>query len=126
MPAVPTKAALYFESVEELGPWRILISSRADRDLRALRRGDAKMFRIVMKKMKELSNGHFSDDNQKRLTGRDSVVDIYGTSCSSTFLYVSSLYMFANRGQDDQRPAPGRELSRTEQPYCRSCIAVSC
>lgn len=74
---VPVKAALYFESVKELGPWRIIISSRADRNLRELRRGDAKMFKIVMKKMKELSEGHFSQDNMKRLTGKETAVPIY-------------------------------------------------
>ncbi|KAJ2926889.1 hypothetical protein H1R20_g10213, partial [Candolleomyces eurysporus] len=63
------KAALYFESASVFGDWRILISARANRDLREARRSDAKFFQIVIKKIIELSNGHFSDDNQKRLNG---------------------------------------------------------
>ncbi|RXW14819.1 hypothetical protein EST38_g11042 [Candolleomyces aberdarensis] len=65
----PMTAALYFESASVFGDWRILISKRANRDLRDARRSDAKFFQIVMKKIIELSNGHFSDDNQKRLNG---------------------------------------------------------
>ena len=44
--------ALYFESAEGFGEWRILISSRADRDLREARRGDAKHFKNIIKKIK--------------------------------------------------------------------------
>ncbi|KAF9524672.1 hypothetical protein CPB83DRAFT_909779 [Crepidotus variabilis] len=73
----PMKAALYFESADGFGEWRILISTRADRDLRDFRRRDKKLFTIIVKKIKELSNGHFSDDNQKRLTGVDTEVPIY-------------------------------------------------
>ncbi|KAI0791849.1 hypothetical protein C8Q75DRAFT_57347 [Abortiporus biennis] len=65
----PKKAALYFESAEGFGDWRILISTRADRALRETRKKDSNLFKIVVKKIKELSRGHFSDDNQKRLTG---------------------------------------------------------
>ncbi|KZW00571.1 hypothetical protein EXIGLDRAFT_145235 [Exidia glandulosa HHB12029] len=141
MPAVPTKAALYFESVEDLGPWRILISSRADRNLRELRRGDAKMFKIVMKKMKELSNGHFSDDNQKRLTGRDSVVDIfeakmtrdlrlvyrvdcfseYGSDSEIQALCVYGLYTHAQLGRGDFWNSMGIQLARKGKEYGRRC-----
>ncbi|KAI0791850.1 hypothetical protein C8Q75DRAFT_57350 [Abortiporus biennis] len=65
----PKKAALYFETAEGFGDWRILISTRADRALRETRKKDPNLFKIIVKKIKELSNGHFSDDNQKRLTG---------------------------------------------------------
>ncbi|KAJ2931128.1 hypothetical protein H1R20_g5904, partial [Candolleomyces eurysporus] len=67
----PTTPALYFESASGFGEWQILISSRADRDLRSARRSDGKFFKIVMKKIIELSNGHFSHDNQKRLNKPD-------------------------------------------------------
>jgi len=73
----PMKAALYFDSAEGFGEWRILISTRADRDLREARRGNAKFFKIVIKKIKELSNGQFSDDNHKRLNGHDTEIPIY-------------------------------------------------
>jgi len=48
----PMKAALYFESVKGFGQWRILISSRADKMLRKARRSDAKIFKIIVKKIK--------------------------------------------------------------------------
>ncbi|KJA29102.1 hypothetical protein HYPSUDRAFT_32443 [Hypholoma sublateritium FD-334 SS-4] len=73
----PMKAALYFDSAEGFGDWRILISTRADRDLRDARRKDAKFFKIIIKKIKELSKGHFSDDNQKRLNGPNTEIPIF-------------------------------------------------
>jgi hypothetical protein len=52
-PAVqPMKAALYFDSVDGFGEWRIHISSRAQKDLRDARRTDGKYFRIIVKKIK--------------------------------------------------------------------------
>ncbi|KAG7086906.1 hypothetical protein E1B28_002824 [Marasmius oreades] len=64
---LPMKAALQFDNAEGFGEWRIYISTRANRDLRDARCRDPKLFTIIVKKIKELSNGHFSDDNQKRL-----------------------------------------------------------
>ncbi|OCH88979.1 hypothetical protein OBBRIDRAFT_757238 [Obba rivulosa] len=76
-PVLSVKAALYFDSADGFGDWRILISTRAERDLRQLKRADGKMFRIITKKMKELSHGHFSDDNQKRLTGPTTEIPVF-------------------------------------------------
>ncbi|KAI0042885.1 hypothetical protein FA95DRAFT_1609833 [Auriscalpium vulgare] len=73
----PMKAALYFESADGFGEWRILISGRADKNLRETRKKDVNLFRIILKKIKELSKGHFSDDNQKRLTGPGTVVPVF-------------------------------------------------
>ncbi|KAG6919462.1 hypothetical protein DXG01_005721 [Tephrocybe rancida] len=73
----PMKSALHFNSAEGFGEWRILISTRADGDLREARRKDRKTFTIIVKKIKELSNGHFSDDNQKRLNGPTTDVPIF-------------------------------------------------
>ncbi|KAH6917671.1 hypothetical protein BKA70DRAFT_1139349 [Coprinopsis sp. MPI-PUGE-AT-0042] len=67
----PMKAALYFDSAEGFGEWRILLSTRADGNLRDWRRRDAEFFKIIIKKIKELSCGHFSADNQKRLNKPD-------------------------------------------------------
>ncbi|KAI9462689.1 hypothetical protein HD554DRAFT_2288449 [Boletus coccyginus] len=65
----PMKAALYFENADDFGEWRIIIGTDATKKLRELAKGDRKKCVIVVKKIKELSNGHFSDDNQKRLNG---------------------------------------------------------
>ncbi|KAI6020999.1 hypothetical protein BKA83DRAFT_178181 [Pisolithus microcarpus] len=73
----PMKAALYFENADGFGEWRILIGTNATKKLREFRRNDAKKFKIVVKKIKELSNGQFSDDNQKRLDGARSGVPVF-------------------------------------------------
>ena len=48
----PMKAALYFDDVEGFGEWSILLSTRAQKDLRDYKRADRAMFRIIMKKIK--------------------------------------------------------------------------
>lgn len=48
----PMKAALYFDDVDGFGEWSILVSTRAQKDLRDYKRADAAIFRIIMKKMK--------------------------------------------------------------------------
>ncbi|KAJ2926890.1 hypothetical protein H1R20_g10212, partial [Candolleomyces eurysporus] len=73
----PIKAALYFESAPGLGEWRILVSTRTDRELREARRGDTKFFRSVIKKIVHLSKGRFYEDNQKRLNQLDDQVPVY-------------------------------------------------
>ncbi|KIY43108.1 hypothetical protein FISHEDRAFT_54171, partial [Fistulina hepatica ATCC 64428] len=73
----PWKASLHFENSKGFGEWTIFISTRADRQLRQARRKDQKFLRIIVKKIKELSNGHFSNDNQKRLTGPNIGVPIF-------------------------------------------------
>ncbi|KAF9230068.1 hypothetical protein BU15DRAFT_84088, partial [Melanogaster broomeanus] len=63
----PIKAALYFDNADGFGNWRILIGTDATKELRRLTKSDRKKAGIVVKKIKQLSNGHFSEDNQKRL-----------------------------------------------------------
>jgi hypothetical protein len=48
----PMKAALYFDSADGFGEWQILMSTRAEKNLRQFRRQDATLFKIVMKKIK--------------------------------------------------------------------------
>ena len=48
----PMKAALYFDNADGFGQWRILISGRADRNLREARKKDTNLFRITLKKIK--------------------------------------------------------------------------
>lgn len=48
----PMKAALYFDSAVGFGDWRILLSTRATQNLREARRADAKLFKIIVKKIK--------------------------------------------------------------------------
>ena len=48
----PMKAAFHFDSVEGFGDWRILVSTRADRDLRTAKKSDQKLFKIILKKIR--------------------------------------------------------------------------
>ena len=48
----PMKAALYFDSVNGFGQWRILISGIACGDLRKMKKRDLNLFRITLKKIK--------------------------------------------------------------------------
>ena len=74
-PVRPEKAALLFDSLEGFGEWSLNFTSPAARDLRQAR--DGKMFGIFLKKLQELSRGHFSEDNQKRLTGVQVIIPVY-------------------------------------------------
>ncbi|KZP05200.1 hypothetical protein FIBSPDRAFT_1054221 [Athelia psychrophila] len=72
-PAIqPMKAALYFKNADDFGDWRIFLNGRAIQNLREARRGDKSYFKSIFKKMKELSHGYFSADNQKKLNGGSS------------------------------------------------------
>ncbi|KAH9992492.1 hypothetical protein BJV74DRAFT_397873 [Russula compacta] len=136
----PMRAALYFDSAEGFGQWRIFISGRADRNLRETRKKDTNLFRITLKKIKELSNGHFSDDNQKRLTGvnipipiyeakmtRDSRL-VYQVDCVQDFdsqaeSQVIRVFGIYTHAQLDKRlwNSMGFQLSRKGKEYQRRC-----
>jgi hypothetical protein len=45
------KTALYFDDVEGFGEWSIMLSTRAQKDLREVKCADGGVFRIVMKKI---------------------------------------------------------------------------
>ncbi|KZV77249.1 hypothetical protein PENSPDRAFT_660490 [Peniophora sp. CONT] len=62
---------------EGFGPWKLVLSPRARGDLRESERGDAHMYSIWVKKMRELSHGHFSEDNQKRFIDRGFLVPVF-------------------------------------------------
>ncbi|KDR84732.1 hypothetical protein GALMADRAFT_260438 [Galerina marginata CBS 339.88] len=137
----PMKAALYFDSAVGFGEWRILISTRADRDLREARRKDAKFFKIIIKKIKELSNGHFSDDNQKRLNRPNTEIPIYEAKMTrdSRLVYqidcvpeysadverqVIKIFGVYTHAQIDKRlwDSVGYQLARKGKEYRRRCL----
>ncbi|KAJ1305435.1 hypothetical protein OPQ81_000445 [Rhizoctonia solani] len=78
----PLAAAKYFDEGSGLGAWCIIISGRAVNDLRQMRKGDGHVFSMVEKKITELSQGFFSDSNQKRLIGLNTEVPIYEAKVS--------------------------------------------
>ncbi|OSX68101.1 hypothetical protein POSPLADRAFT_1128861 [Postia placenta MAD-698-R-SB12] len=135
------KAALYFDSAEGFGQWRVLISTRADSHLRQARKKNRNLFDIIIKKIKELSSGHFSEDNQKLLTGTETDVPIYEAKmtrdsrlvyqidCVPEFesnvsiLIVIKLFGIYTHAQLDQRfwDGVGYQLGRKGKEYRKRC-----
>ncbi|CAE6529326.1 unnamed protein product [Rhizoctonia solani] len=72
----------YFDDWAGRGAWPVVIANGAVSDLRRIRKGDAHVFKMISKKIKELSQGFFSDDNQKRLVGLGTEVPIYEAKVS--------------------------------------------
>lgn len=48
----PMKAALYFDSADGFGEWRVMVSTRATQNIREARRTNASTFKIIVKKIK--------------------------------------------------------------------------
>ncbi|KAJ3777202.1 hypothetical protein FB446DRAFT_718464 [Lentinula raphanica] len=96
----PMKAALHFDSVDGFGEWPIYIGQNADADLRIKHRRDKTSFDIIVKKIKELSNGHFSADNQKRLSGPKCEVPIFEAKMTADLRLIYQIDVVAN---DDER-----------------------
>ncbi|KAH9855777.1 hypothetical protein C2E23DRAFT_901145 [Lenzites betulinus] len=85
-------ASLYLENIEGFGEWPITASTRALRDLRNARNEDGKKFKIIVKKIRELSNGHFSNDNHKKLTGVNVGVPVFEAKMSRDLRLVYQIH----------------------------------
>ncbi|KAH7874451.1 uncharacterized protein C8R40DRAFT_1108966 [Lentinula edodes] len=96
----PMKSALHFDSIDGFGEWSIFISQNADTELRIRHRRDKTSFDIIVKKIKELSNGHFSADNQKRLSGPNSEVPVFEAKMTSDLRLIYQIDIVVN---DDER-----------------------
>ncbi|KAF5377111.1 hypothetical protein D9757_008780 [Collybiopsis confluens] len=96
----PMKSALYFDTVQGFGEWSILISQKADAELRSRHRKDKHLFDIIVKKIKELSNGHFSPDNQKRLSGPGSEVPVFEAKMTADLRLIYQIDIVTS---DDER-----------------------
>ncbi|KAG2160214.1 uncharacterized protein EDB93DRAFT_1324636 [Suillus bovinus] len=136
----PMKAALYFENADGFGEWRILISTEAYKNLREFRRADEKIFKIIVKKIKQLSNGHFSDDNHKRLNGPDAGIPIHEAKMTRDLRLVYQIDCVPDQDGQSERQvikvygiythaqlgriwdALGCHLARKGREYRRRCI----
>ncbi|KAF7367508.1 UvrD-like helicase ATP-binding domain-containing protein [Mycena sanguinolenta] len=133
---------LYCDSATGFGDWTINISPRAERDLRDHSRRDRKIFRIILKKIKELSNGHFSPDNQKRLNGHhvdvpiyeakmtgdlrlvyqiDCIPAAYDTTSERQAIKIFGVYTHAQIGRVSFWDTMGRELGKRGKEYKDRC-----
>ncbi|KAK7040180.1 hypothetical protein VNI00_009986 [Paramarasmius palmivorus] len=84
----PMKSALYFDNPEGFGDWFIFIGPAADSELRRRHKKERTTFDIIVKKMKELSNGHFSPDNHKRLGKSGAKSAVYEAKMTSDLRLV--------------------------------------
>ncbi|KAB5592704.1 TPR and ankyrin repeat-containing protein 1 [Ceratobasidium theobromae] len=92
----PLAAAKYFDEGTGLGAWNIIVSGRAINYLRQMQKRDSHVFAMVHKKITELSQGFFSDSNQKRLTGLDTEVPIYEAKVSRDLRIVYQIDLDTN------------------------------
>ncbi|PPQ98968.1 hypothetical protein CVT24_003464 [Panaeolus cyanescens] len=76
-PLMHLKLSQYYDTPDGFGEWNILVSNRAESTLRYYHRRDAKTYEIIRRKMIDLSNGHFSYDNHKRLNGPNTEIPVY-------------------------------------------------
>ncbi|KAJ7836348.1 hypothetical protein B0H14DRAFT_2794293 [Mycena olivaceomarginata] len=136
--------ALYCNSATGLGEWTISLSPRGERDLREHNRRDRKIFGIILKKIKELSNGHFSPDNQKRLNGNPQAADVpiyeakmtgdlrlvYQIDCIPAYdatltigkaIKIFGVYTHAQIGRVSFWDTMGRELGKKGKEYKDRC-----
>ncbi|EEB89655.1 hypothetical protein MPER_12225 [Moniliophthora perniciosa FA553] len=92
----PMKSALYFDTPEGFGDWLIFIGPSADSELRRRHKRERTTFDIIVKKMKELSNGHFSPDNHKRLGKSGSKSAVYEAKMTSDLRLVYQVDLVPN------------------------------
>ncbi|KAJ7451061.1 hypothetical protein FB451DRAFT_1284562 [Mycena latifolia] len=70
-------STLYRRRATGFGEWDITITPRAERDLREYNRRDHKAFTVIVKKMRDLSNGNFWAENYKQISGGNIEIPIY-------------------------------------------------
>nr|GAT46622.1 predicted protein [Mycena chlorophos] len=140
--AQPMKLTAFFnDNANGLGAWTINLSPRGERDLREHRRRDRKVFKIILKKIGELSNGHFSPDNQKRLNHKQVDVPVYEAKmtgdlrlvyqidCIPTYdssserqaIKIFGVYTHAQIGRVTFWDTMGRELAKKGKEYRDRC-----
>ncbi|PBK59143.1 hypothetical protein ARMSODRAFT_1027641 [Armillaria solidipes] len=99
----PMKSALYFDTAEGFGDWTVIISTNADNFLRSTHKKDLFTFNITVKKIKELSSGHFTDSNQKRLSGSTTEVPVFEAKVSRNLRLIYQIDIIP--GDDNEQQA---------------------
>ncbi|SJL05217.1 uncharacterized protein ARMOST_08583 [Armillaria ostoyae] len=96
----PMKSALYFDTADGFGSWTIVISTYADNILRRAHKKNPTAFNAIVEKIKELSCGQFTDDNQKCLWGSATEVPVFSAKISRSLRLVYQIDIIPG---DDQR-----------------------
>ncbi|KAI6094857.1 hypothetical protein EDD16DRAFT_1502638 [Pisolithus croceorrhizus] len=134
------RVSLYFGNADGFGDWRILIGTNATKKLREFRTSDTKKFKTVYKKLKELSSGQFSNENQNRLDGTHSGVPIFEARMQRDLRLVYQIDCIPDHDTEIERQvikiygiythtrldgvwdAMSYHLSRKGEEYLRRCI----
>ncbi|KAL4069231.1 hypothetical protein J3A83DRAFT_4536273 [Scleroderma citrinum] len=132
-------AALHIHDVDGFGEWQVVLSSRATKCLRELRRRDGKAIKCVLKKIRQLSRGEFSGNNYKMLNGPSHGVPIYEAEIFSNLRLVYQIDCIPDDGGQVERQAIkiygifthkqldrmweslSRQLARRGKLYCDRC-----
>ncbi|KAJ7139395.1 hypothetical protein C8R44DRAFT_867547 [Mycena epipterygia] len=134
-------STLYRKRATGFGLWDINIAPRAERDLREYNRRDRKIFFIIVKKMRNLSNGDFSADNQQQISGGNVEVPIYeakvteelrlvyqvdcvpryDTKSEQQALKVFGIYHHAQLNRGSFWNSMSRELGKRGEEYKERC-----
>ncbi|PBK60035.1 hypothetical protein ARMSODRAFT_898604 [Armillaria solidipes] len=80
--------ALYFDTADGFGDWMVVISTNADNLLRRAHKRNLTAFNAIVEKIKELSCGHFTDDNQRRVCGSETEVPVFSAKISRSLRLV--------------------------------------
>ncbi|KAK0475066.1 P-loop containing nucleoside triphosphate hydrolase protein [Armillaria novae-zelandiae] len=99
----PMKSALYFDTAEGFGDWIVIISTNADIFLRSTHKKDLSTFNLAVKKIKELSCGQFTDNNQKRLSGSMTEVPVFEAKVSRNLRLIYQIDIIP--GDDNEQQA---------------------
>ncbi|KAK0440837.1 hypothetical protein EV421DRAFT_1905200 [Armillaria borealis] len=111
-------AALYFDTAEGFGEWTVVISTNADNLLRRAHKKNLTAFNAIVEKIKELSCGHFTDNNQKRLSGSATEVPVFEAKVSRSLRLVYQIDIIP--GDDNEQQAffpPLPEVLSSEIEY---------
>ncbi|PBK79871.1 hypothetical protein ARMGADRAFT_1021286 [Armillaria gallica] len=98
----PMKSALYFDTADGFGDWTVVISTNADKFLRRAHKKNLSAFNAIVEKIKELSCGHFTDDNQKRLCGSATEVPVFSAKISRSLRLVYQIDIIPDDDKETQ------------------------
>ncbi|KAJ6614863.1 hypothetical protein B0H10DRAFT_2042924 [Mycena sp. CBHHK59/15] len=128
-------STLYRRNATGFGDWDINIAPRAEQNMREYNRRDRKTFLAVVKKMRELSNGHFFPDNHKQLNSSDIDVPIYEAKVTDDLRivyqvdcvpiyggWIFGVYELTQLGRGSFWDSMGRELGKRGQQYRDRCM----
>ncbi|KAK0232768.1 hypothetical protein IW262DRAFT_22523 [Armillaria fumosa] len=98
----PMKSALYFDTAEGFGSWTVVISTNAGNVLRKAYKKNPPAFNAIIEKIKELSCGIFTDDNQKRLCGSATEVPVFAAKISRSVRLIYQIDIIPGDDRETQ------------------------